>query len=386
LVTKIKTNFLKINISFSNISFLLLMMLLLLNSLRYIFQFNSSGTSPTYSDTPTWFYLIKYSLLLCFVLYMYAYAKVLPKFNFLTITLILFMIFFIIINILNIISYSEYSSDLKIIATFLLVFFSVYFISKPKMMEFQNSLMKSFGYIAILLILMNIIVIINFLLYGRLPALAYAGSLVRFGSFWDDPNGFGMFSSFLFIFFLVQKKYFLSLLTLINIALTVSFSSYAVLAFGMILVSFKIKRVMFFTIFGLILFSFLAYTFYDFLMTIYQLKSGSIEAHAFEVIFGLVPLINGSIMTSESWLITMTSSYFPGSLLFIIVLVSFFFRFIYNRNINFYELYIILFSIGNLFIPYIYTFPNDIIFFIALAISLRNIKNGFKNNETYNRL
>jgi len=252
------------------------------------------------------------------------------------------------------------------------IFLPIVLMKKKQLYVIDKIFHNAIYFCAIALVVMNIIAIMNFILFERLPALGYAGSLVRFGSFWDDPNGFGFFASFFTLYFFLERKYLLSSALFLCLLFTVSFSSYLVFLIGVMLLSFKKIIVMGLFLVGMLSFSFAAYIFSDQILALYELKSGSIDAHlAYSSTFSYLPLLNSPLPFDESWAKMLFFSYFPGSVfVFILVLISFF-SYVLREGVNIYELFIILFSIGNFLIPYVYSFPVNLIFCVYLALYLR---------------
>ena len=220
--------------------------------------------------------------------------------------------------------------------------------------------------------LSNLIVIISYLFFRRLPALAYDGALVRFAGFLDDPNGVGMLCSFLSIYLFYNKKYLLFFIISLNLLLTISFSSYIIFFIFIIIISignnsFKLLLLI------LILFGALFGFFnIDYLYYIYEQKSGSINVHM-GMDFHILSNIYKPLVMHESWLLLCIFEYFPVSIIFIFILANitaYFFMSLKN-GLDFISMYILMFAAGNLFIPYVHTFPNNFLFFIFLAVYFR---------------
>ena len=201
---------------------------------RYILRYNSTETSPTYSDTPFFFQVFKYVILVILtagLLVSLVNSKVYRKTG--TVFLLCFMVLqsaysllvtrneddavFIICSCPAILILATSDEiDIKLI---------------DRMCEFALNVAVIYEFIQIAL----------YLFFGRLTALAYDTGVitdVRFGSMWDDPNGFAI----LLIFFIPYSFYkyrsfkriiyvlILSLFMLLTWSLTGIFAFFAVVA------------------------------------------------------------------------------------------------------------------------------------------------------------
>lgn len=160
------------------------------SSYRYPFQIGATTTSPTYRDTPAWLSLGKYLLILAFVSALVLYRSAMAK---------AFRVFrpgiFVIYSYLFVAACALGAAvkDFSLIE-------SGFFYSIPIALHLYHghglkyaTLNRFLNWLVIISILSNVVQIMLFFLFGRLPALAFKGTiLVRFGSFLDDPNGFGL--------------------------------------------------------------------------------------------------------------------------------------------------------------------------------------------------
>jgi hypothetical protein len=173
------------------------------NAYRYPFAINSSGTSPTYSDTPLWLSAGKY-LLITLVL-MYAVLVRVGSRRRLHVECPLHVVGYLYLALMPIAAGVVMGSpELALMGFFFLVpivlhLFSGWTLSVARL----NRLLAATIYIALAVEALQVML---FLTVGRLPALAYRDSIsVRFGSFLDDPNGFGIlvcwFISFAALYF-----------------------------------------------------------------------------------------------------------------------------------------------------------------------------------------
>jgi hypothetical protein len=160
------------------------------NAYRYPFAINSSGTSPTYSDTPLWLSAGKYLLIMLVLLY--AVLVRVGSRRQLEVRRPLHVVGYLYLALMPIAAGGVMGSPgLALMGFFFLVpvvlhLFSGWSLSVVRL----NRLLAATIYIAIAV---EAIQVILFLALGRLPALAYRDSIsVRFGSFLDDPNGFGI--------------------------------------------------------------------------------------------------------------------------------------------------------------------------------------------------
>lgn len=160
------------------------------NSYRYPFMINSVETSPTYSDTPGWLSSGKY-LLIGIVLVYTLFIKTLMSRK-VEIYKPFYALSYLYLSLIPI-AYGIFTGNTTFIQSgifFLIPCILHVFSNDSISIKNINKVILSAIYISIFA---EIIQVFLFLSYGRLPALAYYESLsVRFGSFLDDPNGFGI--------------------------------------------------------------------------------------------------------------------------------------------------------------------------------------------------
>jgi len=215
-------------ISHRYITFLLMLSFYYL-AYRYPFRMNSSGTSPTYQDTPFILSMLKYVFFL--IILVYYFIK-----GFISFSLVKFKlshaIEFIIVLYLFIFPFigSVLLQRVFLLETgiFFLAIIPVYiFKFKDISIEKLNRYIMFFIYLSVISELIQVVLFVSF---DRLPALAYKDSImVRFGSIWDDPNGFAFMLIFSIVFIVykklkVPKKCMLVLLLFIMLLLTQSFT------------------------------------------------------------------------------------------------------------------------------------------------------------------
>ena len=157
-------------------------------SYRYPLQINSSGTSPTYSDTPVSLQIAKVliGLFFCLVGCFYIPRRTLSLGRWALVGLAASMSMYPLLK-----AFGAEAGDKS-------VYLDVSFWSlAPLLLALSvNSITfedmdKFFRVIFFYAIASTVVEVLLFLTVGRLPALAYSGSFsVRFGGFLDDPNGF----------------------------------------------------------------------------------------------------------------------------------------------------------------------------------------------------
>lgn len=168
----------------------LLVVALYYNWYRYPFRINSTDTSPTYADTPLWLSLGKY-LLVALIMAIAIGTRSMERSR-LRISRPLEAVGF------------TYLATVPIVAGTLvaepdIVQIGIFFVVSLVLLAFCgghldpqriNRLARFAIYTAVVV---QILQVALFFTVGRLPALAYTDTIsIRFGSFLDDPNGFGL--------------------------------------------------------------------------------------------------------------------------------------------------------------------------------------------------
>lgn len=171
-------------------------------SYRYILQYNAETTSPTYSDTPFMFQLMKYLLLVVVILMMIISfinsnkrMKITP--------LSILILFFMIMQVYQFLM-SRSTIMLTMLISFIPCFLLITYDEKINMKSLEK-MMSVFMYFTIIY---EFVQIFLYFYNGRLPALAYPTGVitdVRFGGSIDDPNGFSLILSFYIPY--VYKKF-----------------------------------------------------------------------------------------------------------------------------------------------------------------------------------
>jgi hypothetical protein len=154
-------------------------------SYRYPLQVNSSGTSPTYSDTPFALQAGKYLLAapLLVAAAIQCFGKIAPlKQWFIAFAVLLLSSFALLKG-------TEVHDGVFLELSYWLTLALVLAWSVDTVQV--SSIDRYFKFLLIYALASTIIEVALFITIGRLPALAFEGSLsVRFGGFLDDPNGF----------------------------------------------------------------------------------------------------------------------------------------------------------------------------------------------------
>ena len=331
---------------------------------RYIFKYNSEGTSPTYTNTPMLWKVGKYLLMTIIMAVFFScltYVKRVSKWFIFVYGIILFIL---VVNVVNFVVYGELNTDE---IEYCLWFFVIipYWFATDSVFNIEINYRKIITWSAVILFLSNGIAVGNYYLTGRLPALGYEGGLVRFGGFWDDPNGFGIVCVFYFYYFITNKKYLLSLIALASIVLTFSFTAYFLLIASIGYWVFSNYRIINkkWAIIGAIIISsiiFIGLYFFDLIMSLYEVKSESVTEHLTKnMVFSIIPLQNSFY------------NYFPVSILihgaFLLLFISLF-KTSDNKDLKF---YFFLFITSSFFFSMLYTFPLNLIFIFLLVDYLK---------------
>ena len=249
-------------------------------SYRYPLQINSSTTSEVYSDTPFSLQVGKFALifLTCCVSAPFLFWK---RFNRLQAGIILLtvMVFtFPLVKLLGGFEGPYIEAAFWPLAALVLVI-------PLKGIDLQ-ALDKYLKAVFFFAVISDVIEVSLFLLFGRLPALGWTGSLsVRFGGFLDDPNGFAailyLLMAWAFYRFSGKVRFFMESALVICLLLTQSLT--AIGFFGALVVVVLGWRVMKKPLFTLWIFAGCA------------VLVGLLEVtHAFEIIFLMIAMKAGS--------------------------------------------------------------------------------------------
>lgn len=208
----------------------LLAIALYYNWYRYPFRINSTDTSPTYADTPLWLSLGKY-LLVALVLAAAVGARSLDRERVRLLRPLEALAYAYLAAVPIVAGIAVAEPDIAQIGVFFLVPlvllpFGGWRVEPARI----NRLVRATVYVAIGVQLLQVAL---FLTVGRLPALAYTDTVsIRFGSFLDDPNGFGILVAwmlpFTWAYFGWVRSAVLTALLLLSLVLTQSLTAIAV--------------------------------------------------------------------------------------------------------------------------------------------------------------
>lgn len=256
---------------------------------RYIFRYNDEGTSPTYSETPNVFKYGKYVLLL--LVYSYFILKSrnsvsIGKFGqrvFVCITFFCMVLFLRLCALMEI-------DDVKLLIVGLLPF--IYIKLNGYVLDYSR-ISRFLYHFFLFSAIYELIQIFLFFSIGRLPALAYEGSIsVRFGGAWDDPNSWGIALSFFipFVYYYCRNIFRRKIMVacgLLMLIVAQSLTAIGAFVFSVSLTEYMIhknKRVLYLLIVSIILFT--IYQLYElflsnsFIIDYIEMKQGSIDDHS----------------------------------------------------------------------------------------------------------
>ena len=399
-----RTNVSKLN---KFLIYLLLVILFYYLTYRYVFSINNSKTSPTYSDTSTLLILGKYILIgmvFCFVTLLNigkAFSLRYPLKD------LGFIYFSFIVPAL----YGILTKNIYLIESF--VFLPLFII--PKILYDRTNLIEiTQRFIQVtfyLFIGFQIFQFFNFIFFGSLPALGYGGLAVRFGSFFDDPNGFSILMPlFLFIPLLYKstlKKYIIFIIVLFCILVSQSGTGIISTFFSftiVLILTGLIKNRKVFKIFSLLSVSILAisililYQYFETLLLLLEMKKGSIYSRSdgFSIISSITDLVipvNSGKLT-ESGYINLIS--IAGILIYPYFIFNFYIMIILIRKVRnelrrdrklFYVgvlMFFVSYSIAMLNIPVSIVYPLNALYFYFLGILYCGSTNQNKLYELQN--
>ncbi len=348
--------------------YLIIILGIVYNFHRYILKYNSEGTSPTYTNTPLTWQLSKFPIITILILFFYCVSKFKSKILDVFVIIYGFVFFILLVNLCSYFIYGVVSLKEVEYCFYFILILPFCFVKDDINIEYQKMIKLS----AIILLISNFIVVYNYIFFKRLPALAYEGGLVRFGGFWDDPNGYGFICVFFFYFFLLRKNRLLLSLTFFNILITFSFTAYFMLVISACFWIVELRNKINYKI-VLGIFSFLAVIIFSciynisYLLELLESKSGSVDQHLSNaLVFNIVPLAKAPIQFSETWYLSFFYNYFPISILPLLCF-SYLLLMTFKRNVNvFMRFFLFLYILYCLFLPMYYIFPINIFFVVVL--------------------
>ena len=193
-------------------------------SYRYPFQINSSTTSQVYSDTPVSLQAGKFALILltCCISAPFLFWKRFNRLQAGVVMLAAMVIAFPLAKLLGGFESRYIEFSFWPLAALVLVI--------PLKSTDLQALDKYLKAVFFFAVISDVIEVSLFLLFGRLPALGWRGSLsVRFGGFLDDPNGFAailyLLMGWVFYRFSGKRRFFMEFALVICLLLTQSLTA-----------------------------------------------------------------------------------------------------------------------------------------------------------------
>jgi hypothetical protein len=257
---------------------------------RYVFKYNSETTSPTYGDTPPSVQVLKYLVFagVAYLVALLAFTRTRPRLAPGLPWALLFCGYFVGAALVG----GQYRTPdfLKAFVLPILPFLMLY---TYRLDGAGFATFRRWGYrLFIFHLAYSALQIALFLAVGRLPALAFAGTLlVRFGGGWDDPNAFAAyilpFCIWLFDHLVTVRfgwgRLCLLLASSVLFLWTMSFTAFVtaiplVLGYLLFRGNYKVLLVVM-GVGALSLMAFLASPLYAMFMAILEMKSQSVEAH-----------------------------------------------------------------------------------------------------------
>lgn len=386
---------LKINLTAENINTFLFKALFLIlafyNFHRYLFKYGSADfTSEVkeYTPTPIQWQLGKYIIVAFIMAGIYftgKYNRLVKKefiFFYLLLTYILLIniasgiIYKRVINfslgevVINSLNFDEL--EYIVFGFFLLPMVFLKFNNKLLTQENLKKVINLFTWISIL---SNIIVIINYFVFDILPFHSFKGtSFIRFGGFWDDPNGFSIINCFFLFNAFAQRNLKTAIPLIINIILAISFTGYVLLFTIIGYFMFRNPKMLILGILFLLFLAGVAYANIETIQSILELKKGSLEAHA-NTEFNLVlfPLLQPLIF-HETWYFSFNINYPPFSYLATSIIFIQLIKFYFIDSFTIQKSFFIIFFIASFFLPVVYIFPLNFILLFFGILFLKNIK------------
>lgn len=372
-------------------------------SYRYPFQINSSTSSPTYADTPTWLQLGKYALIAA-VLALAAIVNAVRGARRETISEAPFVLTRLSFALLAGYTITKGivlgSTDMLVLGSGLAAGFILSGLSLKWRID-AGRLTRVVAVFALLAIIMEAIQVFLFLSQGRLPALAYKNSIsVRFGSLLDDPNGFALLVALaLPVVFVAWKsrpvwRIVLCLALLVSLVLTQSFTGIAAVVLALLAGSFALnwRRPLVMAGF-LILVPPVVLGVWDYVtgsavvQSVWLTKTGSVNDHASSLdalgAMGVADVLGFGIPTAaiESSYVSMISSVgLPFTVMYIILGLFGVTRL--HKTIKSTQkgreialhygayFYLIAYLIGSINMQFSQVFPVDLLYIVAICISL----------------
>jgi hypothetical protein len=239
----------------------------------------------------------------------------------------------------------------------------------------QENLKNVINWFTWISILSNIIVIFNYFVFDILPFHSFRGTaLIRFGGFWDDPNGFSIINCFFLFNAFAQRNLKTAILLIINIILAISFTGYLLLFTIIGYFMFRNPKMLILGILFLLFLAGVAYANIETIQSILELKKGSLEAHAnTEFNFVLFPLLQPLIF-HETWYLSFNINYAPFSYLATSIIFIQLIKFYFIDSFTIQKSFFIIFFIASFFLPVLYIFPLNFILLFFGILFMKNIE------------
>ena len=355
---------------------------------RYILKYNSTGTSPTYSNTPVPFkagkYIIAAIIIVALVIFILKFHKRIAI-GTAEAALVIFAIILLVKSL-----YQRYFLNLYKMFMFVIPAYGVTYMDTG----FDRDISKWYKNVLIYHIIYSAIQVFLYFAYNRLPALAYYGGLVRFGGGLDDPNGFSIFLIVPLCYLIcnliengLKGKWLLLVILVIALELlTFSLSGYVATAIAALAIMIRYRRSIRLLAAEILVVSLLIFAVFHYREVILQTieyKRGSAIAHMDfmairysslnEFIFG-----SAKYIFSESYYSIVAINYGFGAL---VALLFFELSIIYYAYKNYMKdkgitaltilVYLIGVSASQLGIAYFVVLPVNYLYFLAVFMTLR---------------
>jgi hypothetical protein len=346
----------------------LLLFALIYNFHRYFVIYNIEDLANGEEITPIGWKLGKY-LVVSIVLACYYF---LSDFDFEITTgqwlIIIFVVFLIVFNIIGFLLHKKTITDEFEYQFFVVLLLPLLFVKKDNLLHIAPISERFLNVAQYVLIASNLVVMFNYFYFDRMPYHSYKGSVVvRFGSAWDDPNTFGIISSFFVFFAHYKRKYWLMAVHIINILATFSFTALILCTIMIGYIAVRSDKKFYWAI-GLgivaVVAGYLAIVNIEFIEAVLEAKSRSLEGHAdtnFD--FYWLPL-QQAMQFHETWQLSFSMNYFPISIVALLAFWAFIFRQYFFVPASIQSAWFVLYFATTCFLPFPYMFPIN--FMIAL--------------------
>lgn len=357
----------------------LILLPIVYNFHRYLFRYGHAEfirPDTGYQPIPLFWKLGKYIIMLALLAGIYLNARFRLVLNRRQLLAYGLVFLFLAVNLTTVLLQGVVATDEIEYQLYALLLLPMCFIPREDLLPVADRMYTLFDMAEWLIVGSNLLVIFNYLVFHRLPFHAYEGIIIRFGGLWDDPNGFSIFSVFLFGYSLFRKQRVFTFFHVVNVLLAFSVTSY-ILLIVVTLYWFlnhpnRYINLLFIALGGLVLLL-IAVAEWDVVMRFYALKRESVGLHAtfggdWPTLPGLSPML-----FSETWLLSMTYNYFPFSLILLGLLFWAAFDTFFNKPKSIQRLFFLVFFFASLFLPFMYFFPINFFFLFVGSFYLKGI-------------